>query len=328
MIDRLRAHGKGVILVTHRLQEISDVADRATALRDGRYAGTLERADFSREALAELVVGRTVEQHLGPRHSVGGERLVAENLMVRSEARPVDLVVRERELVAIVGLVGSGVSTIVQVLAGALPTPRDARLVLDGDVVRFNGPGGAQGRGIGFVSADRKGEGIVPLRSSAENMAIASLRRFSAGPFTRRSAMRREARVCRDLFDIKWTSPDQPIGSLSGGNQQKVVLSRWHVRGSTLLVIQEPSQGVDIGARRQIHDYLVNFAHDGGAVLFSSSDLDEVRDIAHRIYVVHSGEVVAEFRNDGEHQVSRGVLTQAMAAMVDSSGQEIGGVDE
>jgi ABC-type sugar transport system ATPase subunit len=140
--------------------------------------------------------------------------------------------------------------------------------------------------------------------------------------------MRSEAASCRSLFDIKWTSPDQPVGSLSGGHQQKVVLSRWHVRGSTLLVIQEPSQGVDIGARRQIHDYLVEFAQGGGAVLFSSSDLDEVRDIAHRIYVVHAGEVVAEYRNDGEHQVSRGVLTQAMAAMVDSSGQGIGGADE
>lgn len=328
MIDRLRGHGKGVILVTHRLQEINEVADRATALRDGRYAGTLDRTAFSREALAELVVGRSVEQHLGPQHDVGTTRLAMSGLVVREGAQPVELVVHERELVAVIGLVGAGVSTIMQVAGGAAPTPREAQVRLDGQDVRFKAPWDAQRRGIGFVSADRKGHGIVPLRSSAENIALPSLRRFRTGPFTRKSAMRREAAACRSLFDIKWTSPDQPVGSLSGGNQQKVVMSRWHVRGSTLLVIQEPSQGVDIGARRQIHDYLVDFARDGGAVLFSSSDLDEVRDIAHRIYVVHAGEIVAEYRNDGEHQVSRGVLTQAMAAMVDSSGQGIGGPDE
>ncbi len=317
MIDRLREHGKGIILVTHRLQEISEVANRATALRDGEYAGTLSRDQFSREALSELVVGRSVEQHRGPSHAPGEVRMRLRGLRVREGSTEIDISVCERELVAVVGLIGSGVPNIMKVAGGAVATPKGASIYLDGADLELHGPADAQSRGIGFVSDDRKGQGIVAKRSAAENIALPSLSRFG-GPFVHREAFRKAADNCQSTFDIRWSSPDQAVGSLSGGNQQKVVLSRWQVRGSTLLVIQEPSQGVDIGARLQIHEYLVEFAKSGGAVLFSSSDLDEVRDIAHRIYVIHSGEVVAEFVNSSDHPVTRGQLAQAMAAMIDS----------
>ena len=167
---------------------------------------------------------------------------------------------------------------------------------------------------------------MVPLLSSAENIVLPSIRRFG-GPFVHRAAFRRAAMECQKVFDIRWTSPNQPVASLSGGNQQKVMLSRWRVRESTFLVIEEPSQGVDVGARLQIHEYLVAFACEGGSVLFSSSDLDEVRDIAHRIYVVHAGEIVAEFENSSKHPVSRISLTQAMADMKETT-ETWGGVDE
>ncbi|MDO8310057.1 MAG: sugar ABC transporter ATP-binding protein [Actinomycetota bacterium] len=322
MIDRLRAHGKGVILVTHRLQEINEIADRATALRDGEYAGTLDKSTFSREALSELVVGRAVEQHKGPQHSPGSVRLRLKGLALRADAAPVEITVRDRELVALIGLVGAGVSSVMKVAGGAEPTPKEADYVIDGEATGLRSPADAQARGIGYVSADRKAQGMIPLRSAAENIAMPSLRKLGRGPFVHRNAFREAANTCQQVFDIRWASPDQPVGSLSGGNQQKVMLSRWKVRESTVLVIQEPSQGVDIGARLQIHDYLVDFAKSGGAVLFSSSDLDEVRDIAHRIYVMHAGEIVAEFANDGGHQVSRSLLTQAMAAMFDSEQKE------
>jgi ABC-type sugar transport system ATPase subunit len=316
MIDRLRTHGKGIILVTHRLQEISEVADRATALRDGEYAGTLDRSQFSREALSELVVGRSVEEHRGPSHAPGEVRMHLSGLTLRDDSPEIDISVRERELVAVVGLIGSGVPSIMKVAGGAVATPKGASILLDGAEIEFRSPADAQKRGIGFVSDDRKAQGIVPLRSAAENIALPSLKRFG-GPFVHRNAFRSAALSCQQTFDIRWTSPDQPVGSLSGGNQQKVVLSRWQVRESTFLVIQEPSQGVDIGARLQIHDYLVDYAKSGGSVFFSSSDLDEVRDIAHRIYVVHAGEIVAEFVNNSENPVTRSQLAQAMAAMID-----------
>ena len=326
MIDRLRAHGKGVIFITHRLQEITEVADRATALRDGEYAGTLEKGQFSRETLSELVVGRAVDQHRGPQHCVGDVRFHLSGLVLRAYSTPVEITVRSGELVAIIGLIGSGVTSIMKAAGGAEVMPKAAQMVLDGAGIKLRGPADAQERGIGFVSSDRKAKGMVPLLSSAENIVLPSIRRFG-GPFVHRAAFRRAAMECQKVFDIRWTSPNQPVASLSGGNQQKVMLSRWRVRESTFLVIEEPSQGVDVGARLQIHEYLVAFACEGGSVLFSSSDLDEVRDIAHRIYVVHAGEIVAEFENSSKHPVSRISLTQAMADMKETT-ETWGGVDE
>jgi ribose transport system ATP-binding protein len=164
------------------------------------------------------------------------------------------------------------------------------------------------------VPIDRKAAGLILDGSVAENIGLASLEEFSRLGFTARRRLRKAASDCRAVFDIRCQSVDQPVRALSGGNQQKVMLARWHTRRSPYLVIQEPTQGVDIGARQEIHHYLVDFAEQGGCVLFSSSDLEEVRTIAHRIYVMHVGEVVGEFDNTVEPRPTRSELTQAMAA--------------
>lgn len=315
VIHRLKEHGTGVILVTHRLGEVIEVADRATALRDGTFAGCVLSADFSAPVLAGLVVGQAVTDHEGPTHEAGEVVMAARGLVTRDGAEPVEIVVRERELVAVIGLVGSGVSGVLNSLAGVTPIPDDARVTLRDRAFDPQNPRAAQLLGVGFVPQDRKEKGLFPHRSCAENIALPSLPAFSSMGFARRSAMRAAADACRSVFDIRWVSSAQPVSSLSGGNQQKVMLSRWLVRKSQFLIIQEPSQGVDIGARHQIHRYLVDFAAQGGSVLFSSSDLDEVRAISHRIYVMHAGEVVREFRNDETRHVTRTELTQAMAAL-------------
>lgn len=315
VITRLKDHGTGVILVTHRLGEVMEVADRATALRDGHFAGTVRSGEFSASVLAGLVVGEVVTDHEGPRHDVGEVVLHARGLQVRPGASTVEVEVRNRELVAVIGLVGSGVSSVMNALAGVTRLPGDIRL--RGEIYAPKDPRGAQRCGIGFVPQDRKEKGLIPHRSSAENIALPSLSRFGRLGLARRSAMEREAELCRDTFGIKWSSPRQPVSSLSGGNQQKVMLSRWLVCGSEIMIIQEPTQGVDIGARHQIHKYLVDFAEHGGSVLFSSSDLDEVRAIAHRIYVMHAGEVVREFTQDETRRVTRTELTQTMADLAE-----------
>jgi ABC-type sugar transport system ATPase subunit len=264
-------------------------------------------------------VGRAVSQHLGPQHEPGETIMRFQSTPQRAEAKPVDIHAREGELVAVTGLVGAGVSRILRTVGGVDAVGRQDSLWFDGSEVSFSGPRQAQEAGIGFVSQDRKGESVIPLRSAAENIALPALGTFGRLGVTLRRKMAAAADECQKVFSIKWTSAQQPISSLSGGNQQKAVLSRWIVKGSRFLVIQEPSQGVDIGARQQIHDHLVSFAEKGGTVLFSSSDLDEVRDIAHRIYVMHAGEVVAEFENDRTRQVSREELTQAMANLLGGS---------
>lgn len=314
VMETLRERGTGVILVTHRLGEVVDVADRATALRNGINVGTLGRDSFSTEALAHLIVGQEVVEETGPEHAPGEKVALSVNgLNVRSHAAPVEIAVHEGELVGVVGLVGAGVPQVLNVASGSVPT--QGEVTVNGQVRRFRSRVQAQRAGIGAVPVDRKAAGLVLQATIAENLGLASLGSFSRAGFTRRAELRKAAVVGQKVFDIRCRSVDQPVSALSGGNQQKVMLGRWHIAESPILVVQEPSQGVDIGARQEIHRYLIDYAKQGGAVLFSSSDLDEVRTLAHRIYVMHAGEVVAEFDNRGPSAPSRRDLTHAMAKM-------------
>jgi ribose transport system ATP-binding protein len=217
------------------------------------------------------------------------------------------------EIVGVIGLIGSGVSTLLDIASG-VRTSKQARVEVDGVEHTFTSRRDAQRLGIGAVPVDRKATGLVLETSVAKNIGLSSLKAFSSGGFTRTGKMREAARESQRVFDIRLSSVDQPVKSLSGGNQQKVMLGRWYVGGSTTLVIQEPTQGVDIGARQEIHRYLIDFAQSGGTVLFSSSDLEEVRTLAHRIYVMHAGEIVDEISNMGDVKPTRQALTQAMAA--------------
>ena len=318
VIDRLRSRGTGIILVTHRLGEVSQIADRASALRDGRSVGTLPKGELTPRALTHLIVGSSVAELDGPSHPAGPPVLEIQNLRIRPDAEPVNLHVGDRELVAVIGLVGSGASAVLGAVAGSMPN-RDATILVDGRPVRIRNPRDARRYGIGFAPEDRKRTGLLLGQSIATNMGLASLPRFSRAGFTTRRALREAATDAGRIFDIRYRSVDQPVGSLSGGNQQKVLLGRWHLAGVRTLVVQEPSQGVDIGARHEIHKHLVSFAAGGGSVLFSSSDLDEVRAIAHRIYVLHAGEVTAVFDNTGPNRPTRAELTEAMTTGAHSS---------
>ena len=312
VIDQLRARGTGVILVTHRLGEVAEIADRATALRNGVNAGSLTASEFSLESLAHLIVGQEVLVETGPQHVPGPTKLKVSDLQIRKDSRPVEVEVGARELVAVIGLIGSGVSTVMDTAAGAIVS-RGARVEVDGISHQFRSRGQAQSLGIGAVPIDRKATGLVLGASVAKNTGLANLESYSRAGFTSRKKLRNAAEKSKELFDIRLQSVDQPVQSLSGGNQQKVMFGRWHQNGSSILVIQEPSQGVDIGARQEIHRYLISFAEQGGTVLFSSSDLEEVRVLAHRIYVMHAGEVVSILDNTGADRPSRQALTQAMA---------------
>lgn len=313
VIDRLRQHGTGIILVTHRLGEVVEIADRATALRNGCNVGTMERVDFSLQSLAHLIVGQEVVGEQGPGHLPGDTVLHLSNLTIRPTARPVEVTVGKGELVAVIGLIGSGVSTVMNVACGAVPS-HGATVEVNGQPHRFRDRRAAQTLGIGAVPIDRKASGLILGASVAKNIGLANLNEYATAGFSSRRKLRAVAERNQRTFDIRLQSVDQPVASLSGGNQQKVMLGRWEANGSQILVIQEPTQGVDIGARQEIHRYLIEYAEKGGAVLFSSSDLEEVRVLAHRIYVMHAGEVVDVISNMGGDRPSRRTLTEAMAA--------------
>ena len=325
VVSRLRDRGTGIILVTHRLGEVCRIADRASALRDGRNVGTLGKEQLTPRALTELIVGSTVNELDGPGHPAGDPVLEVRGLQVRPGARPVELEVRDRELVAVIGLIGAGVPDVLGAVAGSRPH-RGAAISLGGQPVRIGNPREARRLGIGFAPEDRKRTGLLLEQSIAANMGLGALGKWSRGGFTDRAALRHAAGEAREIFDIRCRSVDQPVGALSGGNQQKVLLGRWHMAGVSTLVVHEPSQGVDIAARYEIHKHLVQFAAGGGRVLFGSSDIDEVRAIAHRIYVLHGGEVSAVFDNTGPRRPTRTDLTEAMTTdarhLRDSSDQE------
>jgi ABC-type sugar transport system ATPase subunit len=312
VMTSLRERGTGIILVTHRLGEIAEVADRATALRDGANVGSLTRDELTPAALTRLMVGADVEQLDGPQHPARGERLAVRGVRLRPDARPVDLTVREAEIVAVVGLIGSGCGDLLGMVTGARPV-KHGTLEMDGRPVRVSSPGAAARLGIGYAPEDRKRLGLVMGRSIRENMALTSLPRWTRAGFVRRRSLERAVEENRGRFDIRCRDFGQLVETLSGGNQQKVLLARLQLAQSRLIVLHEPSQGVDIAARRAIHEYIVDYAASGGSVLFSSTDIDEVRAVAHRIYVMHAGEITAEFDNVGPDRPDRSALTHAIS---------------
>ncbi len=311
VISSLRDRGTGIILITHRLGEVCRVADRASILRDGRNVGTRPQAELNTRTLSELIVGAAVAELDGPAHAAGAPVVEIDGLRLRGEAEPVTLHIGARELVAVVGLIGSGVPDLLGAVSGSRPDKR-ANIRVSGRPVGIPSPQHARRVGIGFAPEDRKRSGLMLQQSIATNMGLASLGNFSRGGFSNRSALTSAAQEAKQRFDIRCQSVDQIVNRLSGGNQQKVLLGRWHLANVSTLVVQEPSQGVDIAARHEIHKHLLAFAANGGQVLFSSTDLDEVRAIAHRIYVLHAGEVSTVFDNFGEHRPSRAALTEAM----------------
>ena len=287
LLERLRDADHGIILVTHRLEEVVRVADRATILRDGKNVGLLRRDGMSGDALVEAILGRTPEEPVEPRACGDVPALAFREVRTRPGAPAFDLELRKGEILGLTGVVGSGAAHLVRVLAGLVPL--DGRLTIDGAPVVLKTPADAVRRGIGYIPEDRKGAGLALEQSVANNIALASLHRISKNGFTdtrKRSAL---AEGYRASLGIKCASIDAPVGSLSGGNQQKVLIARWLASGATVIAIEEPTHGVDIGEKAEIHRQLAAFAEAGGSVIFMSTELRELLAIAHRIVVFHAG---------------------------------------
>lgn len=317
LMRRLAGQGTGVVFVTHRLSEVQEVADRGTVLRDGRNAGSLPRAELVRDRLVELIVGSGVADSAGPTHDPGPVVVSVSGVRLRPSAPEISVDLRRGELVGVIGLIGSGTSELLRHVAGVRPLP-GAVLSLTGSVVRPRTPLAAQRLGIGYVPEDRQRAGVLPVMSIAENLALASIGRHAAAGFVRRRRIAAEAEDVRRRYAIRCAGVQQRVGELSGGNQQKVLVGRWLSRGVDVLVMEEPTQGVDIGARAEIHQHLVDYARAGGSVLFASSDVDEVRLLSHRILVIHDGQLVAQF-DCSAAPPPRGGLTAAMTALHSST---------
>jgi ribose transport system ATP-binding protein len=297
-LARLRASGVGVIYISHRLEEIRQVADRVTVLRDGRRVATASAAEATREQIIGWMVGRELRDTYPPRTSQpGGVVLEVRGLCRGKAVRDVSFDLRRGEILGFAGLMGAGRTEIVRALFGAdVAEAGDVRLLDRGTPVRFRSPAEAVRHGLALLTEDRKEQGLLLPLSVRVNTTLARLSALARrGGWIRGSAESAAASALARLLSVRCRSVEQPVGELSGGNQQKVVLARWLHRDSEILMVDEPTRGIDVAARHEIYRHLDRLAAGGKAILVVSSDLDELLGLCDRIAVVSAGRIAAVF---------------------------------
>ncbi|MFJ8623265.1 sugar ABC transporter ATP-binding protein [Kitasatospora sp. NPDC093550] len=310
LIGRLRDQGIAVVYVSHRMKEIFRLADRIAVLRDGRVAGVVEASATDENELVRLMVGRDLSS-LFVRRQVATERVVLDVRDLRTDdVHGVSLSVRAGEVVALAGLIGAGRSELALALAGDAPI-RSGTVALDGEVLRLRNPGDAIAAGIGLAPEERKAQALFLQRTIRDNTSLVSLRRLSRRRFVRRRQERALAQEYADRLRVRAPSVEAEVRTLSGGNQQKVVLARWLARKPGLLILDEPTRGVDIGAKAEIYQIIADLAREGTAVLVISSELTEVLGLADRIVVMQNGRTTGELTR--EQATEEAVLALAMA---------------
>jgi rhamnose transport system ATP-binding protein len=304
-IAAMKEHGAGIIYISHRLEEIFALADRVTVLRDGESVGTYDASAVSRAELVRLMAGRALAAEYAAdsgdaeamtsakrtEHRARTEKLLLDRIgHAPSGVHDVTLSVRAGEVLGLAGLVGSGRTELAEILFGLRPA--DAGTIrVDGEAVRLASPSDAIARGIAYVPEDRRRHGVVLDMSIAANTTLANLRSVSTLGLIDRGAERSLATSFVERLQIKASSVDAEVATLSGGNQQKVALARWLATRPAVLVLDEPTQGVDVGAKAEIHRLIGDLAADGLAVLVISSELPELLAISDRIAVMHAGTI-------------------------------------
>ncbi len=294
VIHELRSGGLGILYISHRLAEIFRLADRATVLKDGRVVATRRvTGGLTTGELIRLMVGREIDER--PRRMPPREHVVlaARELQLRPGAPSVSFELRAGEVLGVAGLVGSGRSRLAQALAGIRPA-KGGEILRDGSLVKIKRPRDAVRAGIAVIPEDRKREGLILAHSIRENVGLASLDNIGVAGVVRRSEERRLADTAVARFGIRTPTTERPAGTLSGGNQQKVVLGKWLVREPPpeVAVLDEPTRGVDVGAKYEIYRLIDELVEAGAGVLLISSELPEVIAMSDRIMVMSGGYVV------------------------------------
>ncbi|MFG3229238.1 sugar ABC transporter ATP-binding protein [Kitasatospora sp. NPDC048194] len=310
LIGRLRDEGIAIVYVSHRMKEIFRLADRIAVLRDGRVAGVVEASATDEAELVRLMVGRDLSS-LFVRQQVATDRVVLDVKGVTTDdVHDVSLRVRAGEVVALAGLIGAGRSELALALAGDVPI-RSGTVSLNGEVLRLRNPRDAIAAGIGLAPEERKSQALFLQRTIRDNTSLVSLRRLSRWRFVRRRQEKDLAQEYADRLRVRAPSVEAEVRTLSGGNQQKVVLARWLARRPDLLILDEPTRGVDIGAKAEIYQIIADLAREGTAVLVISSELPEVLGLADRVVVMQNGRTTGELPR--ERATEEAVLALAMA---------------
>src|ERR671921_2994424 len=301
IISELTSGGVGVVYISHRLDEIFAISDRITVLRDGHHITTAPADELDAEELVRLMVGRPLnELFTRSPHSSGEVALEVRGLSRAGEFEEVNLVVRRGEIVGLSGLVGAGRSEVAQCIFGIYP-PEAGEIRVDGEGARIHSPQAAMERGIFYVPEERRSQGLILPFSIKNNITLSILDRISRFGFVSRSERQTADRFAKEL-SIRGAEMSDPVSRLSGGNQQKVVVAKSLAREPSVLLLDEPTRGVDVGAKSEIYRLIDDLAREGKAILFISSELEEVLSMSDRILVMREGRITGEFEREGATQ--------------------------
>jgi len=296
IVRLLRERGVGIVYISHRLQEVFELADRVTVLRDGQYVDTRLINEVTEPELISMMVGRTID-NLFPKvpSPIGDVVLEVRDLRRELHTRGVSFSVRAGEIVGIAGLVGSGRSETAQIIFGTLPAER-GEIRIDGRHVRIRRPADAIAHGIAYVPEDRGLQGLVKAMTLRENSTMAVLGQVSRSGFIQQRSEKLMALQAIEQLDIRATGTEQIVNKLSGGNQQKIVVSKWLASRPRILIMDEPTRGVDVGAKSEIHRLMSLLAAETGlGILMISSELPEILGMSDRVLVMREGRIVAEY---------------------------------
>jgi L-arabinose transport system ATP-binding protein len=319
LIRRLRDDGVAIVYVSHRMPEIFTIADRVAVLRDGRYVGDRLVSQTDNAELVRMMVGRNLADMFVRDPREPGEVMLSVRGLVTDDVRDVSLQVRAGEVVGLGGLVGAGRSELALAIIGAVPIHQGG-IEVAGEPLRLRGPADALRAGIGLAPEERKAQALLLRRSVRDNITLAVLSRLARLRVVRRGAERDLARRHVDQLAIRASSIEQEVATLSGGNQQKVVLARWLARRPTVLILDEPTRGVDVGAKAEIYSIINDLAAQGMALLVISSEMPELLGLSDRIVVMQGGRVTGEVTR--AEATEERVLALAMAEDLSTTGAQ------
>jgi ribose transport system ATP-binding protein len=324
IVRELKGQGVSIIYITHHLDEVEEIADRVAVLRDGRNAGALARGEISRDRMVRMMVGRELKEFYvehGAKSSDGGDWFSVNNLRTaRYPGQTVSFSVGRGEVLGVAGLVGAGRSEIARAIFGVDDTA-GAQILLDGKPLDINSPEDAIREGVYLAPEDRRAAGLVLDFSIRENISLPGLRRYAAaGLVNAKKEVETAAEMCRAI-SIKAPTPEVRCGNLSGGNQQKVVLAKWLALDPKVLIFDEPTRGIDVGAKAEIYSLIRDLAAKGVAIIVISSEMEEVLGVSDRIIVLHEGRITGELQR---HQFSEeAVMRLATGGGVEDAGDDL-----
>ncbi|MDO4275802.1 MAG: sugar ABC transporter ATP-binding protein [Eubacteriales bacterium] len=300
LVKKMRDAGLGIIFISHRMDEVEEIADRVTVMKDGTSVGILQKSEFTVDKAIQMMTGRTLENIYTNTHVVQNEKILeVKNFKIGDKTEPFNLYVKKGEIVGIGGLVGAGRTEFAKAVFGAREYG-GGEVFLAGKVLKKRSPKCCIEKGIIYLSEDRKREGLVLSMPISENISLASLKKILVGGLISKTKEKNSAIEMIDRFRILCRDTNQRINTLSGGNQQKVCFAKWYVTNPEVLILDEPTRGVDVNAKAQIYQLMDELSRMGKAILMITSEMNELLGMSDRIYIMREGNVVKELKERSE----------------------------